>query len=509
MIQSIQPNAAANALVHNVLVSKKNISIASHSQLSTEFSQAVRALGMAQLNQPYFGKISFDYVGADAKTIGADHGLDIEKLFITKKAAVANAVNKLVTESTMDGKWSKWVNLDEDNILVKEVQDYATSVKGKFDDIVLLGTGGSSLGGSTLFQSLTHSKWNDSKAARKDNPRFHVVENADSDELNDLTDILNRKRTLFLVISKSGTTTEPMTAFSFFKNWVENGAGDVQGIGQEAAKQNFVTITDQDASRSVLRQITDKEGYQSFVVPDDVGGRYSVFSAVGLLPAALLGLDLKEMQRGIKDIKGDVLNLDIEKNPAAQNALIHTAMMQDKGKSVATMLPYSAKLKALGDWHAQNWGESLGKKKNIYGKIVYAGQTPTSIPMPMGQHSQVQLFNEGPNDKLFSFIHIKEPQRQAKVPSAMSEIEKLKFLADKSFTEITDAQFNGTRGAFIENKRPSVTYTLPKLDAYHLAQLMYTLEIQTALTGHLLEVNPFDQPGVETGKTLTKNNLKN
>ncbi len=440
--------------------------------------------------------IQLDYQNVSTKKVGDTHGLELETLFDTNRAQMSELVKNLYANKNESGAWKRWMNLGENTQLATDLKTYADSVKGQFDDMVILGIGGSSLGGYAMLRALLNPYWNQlSNEDRNGAPRYYFVENVDADQINPLLSILKPERTLFVVISKSGTTAETMAAFMIGKQWLED------SLPADTVKQHIVAVT--DVSKGVLRPVADKEGYQTFEVPDDVGGRYSVFSAVGMVPAVLCGIDIDEIQRGIKDIDAVLKNPDLNKNPAAQGALLHWSMY-NRGKDLAVFMPYSYRLSSVSDWFVQLWAESLGKKHDLQGNIVNVGPTPVRAVGVTDQHSQVQLFNEGPNNKLFTFIGVEAPEKDCTIPqNQFSDIEDLSYLNGKTLSSLMHAEFKATKAALTANQRPNMSITLPKIDAYYFAQLLYMLEVQTALVGNLLGIDPFDQPGVELAKKYT------
>ena len=230
-------------------------------------------------------------------------------------------------------------------------------------------------------------------------------------------------------------------------------------------------------------------------MPDDVGGRFSVFSAVGLLPFALVGLDIDEIVNGIKDMDLALKNTDINENIAGQSALIHYLLDTQKGKNMTVMMPYSSRLRYVSDWFVQLWAESLGKND-------YVGQTPIKALGATDQHSQIQLFNEGPNNKVINFIRVEEFDNTLEIPNIF-EYTGIGYLGGKSVNRLLNAEADATKVALVDNKRPVLTITMDKINGYNIGQLLYMLEVQTAIAGALYGVNAFNQPGVEQAKNYT------
>jgi glucose-6-phosphate isomerase len=440
--------------------------------------------------------IELDYGNISENKVGSEHGLNLEQAFKDSQGRVRDIVNQIYAEKDQAGGWKRWLNLGYDQKLADDLNAYAQQVKGRFSDMVILGIGGSSLGGYALLRALLHPYWNQlSDEQRQGFPRYYFVENVDGDQINPLMEMLDPQRTLFVVISKSGTTAETMSAFMIAKDWLE------QKLPAGQVKSHIVAIT--DAKTGVLRPVADKAQYQTFEVPDDVGGRFSVFCAVGLLPAVLCGISIAEIQKGIQDLDAVLQNPDLTKNPAAQGALIQT-LLYERNKPISVFMPYSFRLASVSDWYVQLWAESLGKKKDLQGNVVHVGPTPVRAVGVTDQHSQVQLFNEGPFDKVFTFVSVGKPAQDIQIPAnQFNDVEDLNYLNGKPLSQLMRAEFESTRASITANQRPNMTLSLPQVDAYHLAQLLYLLEVQTAIAGALLGLDPFDQPGVELAKKYT------
>lgn len=438
--------------------------------------------------------IKFDYRNADSFVVGSADGLDLSQEFERYKERIASIIADLNKRKDKPGQWLQWMNLGYSEETVWYVKEYAALVEGRFDNILVLGIGGSALGGLAVTDALLKPYWNYlSKDQRNGLPRIFFLDNIDPDSMAGLLDILDLKKTLVNVITKSGDTAETMAQFMIVKDRLEKELGDDY-------RKNIVATTDKRTG--ILRQISEQEGYKTFVVPDDVGGRFSVFSAVGLLPFALVGIDIDEITNGIKDMDLALKNTDIHENIAAQNALIHYLMDTQKGKNLSVMMPYSSRLRYVSDWYAQLWAESLGKSEDLDGNHIHNGPTPIKALGATDQHSQIQLYNEGPNDKIINFIRVEEFDTTLEIPKIF-EYTGIGYLGGKSLNSLLNAEADSTKVSLSDYARPTVTITLPKIDGYNLAQLLYMLEIQTAITGELYHINAFNQPGVEQAKNYT------
>lgn len=438
--------------------------------------------------------LEFNCKNVTAQVIGEENGLNLEQEFDNFADKISHIINDLNSRKDKPGQWLQWMNLGYNEETVWLVKEYAAMVQGRFDNVLVLGIGGSALGGMAVCEALLKPFWNQlSDEQREGLPKIYFLDNIDPDQFNGLLDLLDLKKTLVNVITKSGSTAETMAQFMIVKDRLEKELGDDY-------VRNIVATTDRNTG--ILRQISNEEGYKTFVVPDDVGGRFSVFSAVGLLPFALVGLNIDELMQGVKDMDLALKNTDIRHNIAAQNALIHYLMDTQKGKNLSVMMPYSSKLKYISDWFVQLWAESLGKNKDSDGNDVVVGPTPIKALGVTDQHSQIQLYNEGPNDKVINFIRIKEFDTTLEIPKIF-EYTGVGYLGGKTINELLNAEAESTKVALIDYQRPNVTMTIERADAYNIGQLIYMLEVQTAIIGELYHIDTFSQPGVEQAKNYT------
>ncbi len=437
--------------------------------------------------------IKLDYSNV-SKQIIDDEGLDITQVFSEYAPKIQEIITNLNMNKDKPGSWLQWMNLGYNEETVWYVKEFAAMVDGRFDNVLVLGIGGSALGAQALSEALLKPYWNLlDKEQRENLPRIFFLDNIDPDQITALLDILDLKKTLVNVITKSGSTAETMSQFMIIKDRLQNLLGDDY-------RKNVVATTDKQAG--VLRQLANEEGYKTFVVPDDVGGRFSVFSAVGLVPLALVGIDIDEIIKGIKIMDLTLKNTDINKNIAAQNALIHYLMDKQKGKYISVMMPYSSRLKYVSDWYVQLWAESLGKEFDRNGNKINNGPTPIKALGATDQHSQIQLYNEGKNDKVITFIRVDEFDNTLEIPNIF-EYTGLNYLGGKTINRLINAEADATAVALSDFKRPNLTIHLPKINEYYLAQLFYMLEMQTAIIGELYDIDAFNQPGVEQAKNYT------
>ena len=438
--------------------------------------------------------LKLNYKNADAVVVGEENGLNIEQEFCNYKETIANIISDLNKRKDKPGQWLRWMNLGYSEETIWYVKEFASMVENRFDNILVLGIGGSALGGLAVTEALLKPYWNLLTSEQRNGlPRIFFLDNIDPDSINGLLNILDLKKTLVNVITKSGSTAETMSQYMIVKNILERELEDDY-------RKNIVVTTDKNVG--ILRQLADQEGYKTFVIPDDVGGRFSVFSAVGLLPFALVGIDIDELTNGIKDMDLALKNTDIHENIAAQNALIHYLMDTKKGKNISVMMPYSSRLRYVSDWYAQLWAESLGKEFDNEGNKINVGPTPVKALGATDQHSQIQLYNEGPNNKLITFIRVDNFDTTLEIPKIF-EYTGIGYLGGKTINDLINAEADSTRVALSDYSRPTITISMDRINPYNLAQLLYMYEVQTAIAGELYHINTFNQPGVEQAKNYT------
>jgi len=376
------------------------------------------------------------------------------------------------------------------------VKELAEELASEFDNFVLLGIGGSALGPIALQTALRHPYHNLlTKKQRGGRPRMFFADNVDPDYFGRMMGMLDLKKTVFDVVTKSGGTSETMGQFMYARGAV------VEALGKKALKEHFVCVTDPEKGN--LRKIVTAEKYRSLEVPSGVGGRFSVFTPVGLLPAAVSGIDIDELLAGAADMDRRASKAELWENPAYLAAALQFISDTKKGKHIGVMMSYSNGLKDVADWYRQIWAESIGKKYDLEGKVVHVGQTPVKAVGATDQHSQVQLYMEGPKDKTFTFLRVEKFDEEVVFPRAYADMEGVSYLGGRGMAELINAEQAATEAALMKAGRPSARFILPELNAYTLGQLLYLLEVQTAFAGGLYNINPFDQPGVEEGKQLT------
>ena len=381
-----------------------------------------------------------------------------------------------------------FVDLPAEKKLLDQVTTFASAARGKYDDVVILGIGGSALGPIALRTALRPSGWNMlDDLARGGYPRLHVLDNVDPETIAALLGRLQLARTLFIVTSKSGGTAETMAQFLIVYNRIESAKLDV------AKQVVFVT----DPKQGALRPLADRLKVPALDIPPSVGGRFSVLTPVGTLPAALIGIDVKYLLAGAGEMVGRCDKAELAANPAGVYAMLQWLSDTQLKKSIAVFMPYSDPLRDFAAWFVQLWAESLGKKRPDGTSV---GSTPLAALGATDQHAQVQLFMEGPADKTVTFVAVKERSTDVKIPAAFSDVKELGYLAGHSLSELIDIEQRATAGALARRARPNMTIHLDRVDAAHVGQLLMLLEIATAYAGQLYGIDAFNQPGVELGK---------
>jgi glucose-6-phosphate isomerase len=361
--------------------------------------------------------------------------------------------------------------------------------------LVVLGIGGSALGNIALQSALNPYTYNLQSDRSRPGPQLFVLDNVDPDQIKAVVEIITPKlkKTVINVISKSGETAETASQFILFRDLLQKKLG-------KKYKEHILATT--DPSGGTLREICNSEGYRTLEVPDGVGGRFTVLSAVGLFSAGMCGIDTDALLEGAAAMDKRLKEPDLMNNPAALIAAI-SYLLDRKGKHIGVMMPYSTSLYYLGDWFRQLWAESLGKQVDLKGKEVFAGQTPIKALGTTDQHSQVQLYREGPNDKLITFLEVERFAQKLAIPESMKDVQTLKYLAGSNFQTLINSEKLATEYALLESKRPTLTVLFPTISPQTVGQFLYMYEVAVSFMGGLYNINTYDQPAVQLGKDAT------
>jgi glucose-6-phosphate isomerase len=378
---------------------------------------------------------------------------------------------------------------------VDSIRSFAEGGGQAFSNLVVLGIGGSALGTVALRTALLHPYWNElDDEARDFYPRLYVLDNIDPATFGAFLDRIDLKRTLFNVISKSGGTAETMSQYLVIRERLQAELGD-------GYRRHLLFTTDPE--KGVLRALAKEEDVATLPVPPNVGGRFSVLSAVGLLPAAMAGIDIGELLAGAKEMVERCETAELRSNPAGMFAALQYLAATELDAPIHVMMPYSDRLRDVADWFRQLWAESLGKQRTRGGEEVFAGPTPVKSLGATDQHSQVQLYVEGPFDKTITFLAERDADADVQIPSAYPQHAELAYLGGHSMGELLRTEMLATEAALAQRGRMNMTIEVPRVDARSLGGLMMMLQIATVYAGHFYGIDPMDQPGVELGKQLT------
>lgn len=390
----------------------------------------------------------------------------------------------------MQGWMDSPYNQDE---VVAQIWKSAKRIQDTCDNFVVLGIGGSALGPIAVFTALKHYYYNELPRSVRKTPRFYVIDNVDPERMNALLDIIDIDKTVFNVITKSGATSETMSQYLIVMDLLTKKLGD---------KANERIIATTSEKKGNLIKLAKENGFETYYIPEGVGGRFSELSPVGLLPAAVVGIDISAMLKGAKDMDERCKNGDISVNPALALATLQYISMK-KGKNIGVMMPYADSLKYIADWYAQLWAESLGKEVDLNGKIVNVGQTPVKALGVTDQHSQVQLYNEGPYDKVITFLEVGKFRSEYVIPEGCKEFADVSFLCGHTLGELMNNELFATRYNLTKRGRANYTIVMDEINEYNIGALLYLMQLQTAYAGAMLNIDAYNQPGVEGGKNAT------
>jgi glucose-6-phosphate isomerase len=432
--------------------------------------------------------LTLDYTNCLAAAVGPEGGLTEEDL--RSATAPARAAFQAVAASRGTG-WLGWTELPGRTDLADECLESWAARSARFDNFVVVGIGGSALGTVALRSALCHPFHNELPAGRRGGARIYVLDNADPVRCAALLEALDLDRTLFNVITKSGSTAETAAQFLAARAAVEQKVG-------ASWREHFVFTT--DAAKGDLRRLAAADGVAALPVPDGVGGRFSVLSPVGLFPAAAMGIDVRGLLAGAAEQDARCSSPEWAANPALALATLLWLLDVRRGRHIHVLMPYASALADFADWYRQLWAESLGKNRTLDGGSCSVGPTPVKALGATDQHSQIQLYAEGPADKAVVFVSVKKPARELDIPAAYPDYPSFGYLGGHGIGELLDAERRGTEIALASAGRPSATIEMPEINAADVGALIFLWELATAYAGRLYNVDAFDQPGVEAGK---------
>lgn len=423
-------------------------------------------------------KVTFDY----SKATGFINEKEVENM---KKLAL-DAKEQLVSKTGAGNDFLGWidlpVNYDKDEF--ERIKEAAAKIQSDSEVLVVIGIGGSYLGARAAIEFLRHNFYNSvSKEVRKTPEIYYAGNSISSTYLKHLLDVVGDRDFSVNIISKSGTTTEPAIAFRVFKKKLEEKYGK-----EEAAKRIYATT---DKAKGALKNLATEEGYETFVVPDDVGGRFSVLTAVGLLPIAVSGADITKLMEGAASGRKRALEADFEENDALKYAAVRNILLR-KGKAVEIVANYEPSLHYVSEWWKQLYGESEGKdQKGIF---------PAAVDLTTDLHSMGQFIQDGARIMFETVMNIETSKEEVILEEEPVDLDGLNYLAGKSVDFINKSAMNGTILAHTDGNVPNLLVQIPEQNEFYLGELFYFFEFACGISGYLLGVNPFDQPGVESYK---------
>lgn len=444
--------------------------------------------------------LTINYANCLSPRVGS-HGLDPDHLDPAGDLAQGiAALTKKLAKSRGTG-WERWRELARGEMRAQHVpaiKELVETLRPNASNLVVLGIGGSALGNIALHSALRTPTWNLLSDEQRGGPRLFVLDNVDPANVGAVLDFCKHnggyERTIFNVVSKSGETAETASQFMIIRDLLKRELG-------EGYAKNIVAITDPE--KGTMRQICDAEGFVTLPVPEGVGGRFSVLSPVGLFSAAMCGIDIDQLLDGADAMDQRCSNEELAKNPAAMLAALLVELGTNKGKTNHVLMPYANSLYLLADWFRQLWAESLGKQHDRDGEEVFTGFTPIKALGTTDQHSQVQLYREGPNDKVIGLIEVEDfgPDK-GDIPTGLG-VENLTYLEGSNLAHLMNAEKRATEFALNESHRPNFTIKFPKVDAHHVGEFINLWQIATAYAGLMLNIDAYDQPAVELGKRAT------
>jgi glucose-6-phosphate isomerase len=430
--------------------------------------------------------LSYDNTGLRAEEIGEDYGISRQRR--SRIGARAVQARDAVVEAHEEGTLGFLDLPDEDPAGIEKWA--SRKIDARWTDAVVLGIGGSSLGARAVYDTAMPDE--------VDGLNLHVSENVDPDSVGRLLDDVPLDTTLFVVVTKSGTTIETMGQFAIvFERLKER-------LGPGRASDQIVAVTSPDSG--ALRELARSNGFETFSIPPNVGGRFSVLTPVGLVPLALAGYPVGQLLKGARLARDRALEAPYEENAVLQAATDAFALYKD-GMSQLVMMAYSDRLETLVDWFRQLWAESLGKATDRQGEQVHVGMTPVKAVGTIDQHSQVQLYMEGPANRLVTFLGVESFDTEVTIPEADILPEALSHLGGRSLAEVLNAELDGTQQALGEVGRPTNRWTFEQIRPRSVGAFLLSWELITGMMGELLDINAYDQPGVELGKNIAHGRL--
>lgn len=423
-------------------------------------------------------RVTFDY----SKSLNF---IDEQKIIALQERV--SSCHDMLHDGTGEGsEFSGWVDLPNTYSMeeFEKIKSVAEEIRSSCDVFIILGIGGSYLGARSAIEMLSHNFYNELPGEKRSGPKIYFAgHNISSAYLKELFDIIQGRDICINVISKSGTTTETALAFRIFREYMEKKYGK-----EEAGRRIYATT---DKKSGALKKLADKEGYETFVVPDNIGGRYSVLTPVGLLPIAVAGIDIAEIMRGAKTAAEHLSDDDIDNNPSYQYAAIRN-ILYFMGKTTEIIVNYEPNLFYFGEWFKQLFGESEGKGKK--------GILPTSLNFTTDLHSMGQYIQDGRRDIFETILNVEKSKEKILIPKDETDLDGLNYISGKTLDFVNKSAMRGTVAAHVDGGVPNLIIDIPEISPYYFGYLVYFFEKACGMSGYLLGVNPFNQPGVEAYK---------
>lgn len=435
--------------------------------------------------------ITLDYNNMLAPRLGGGHGIDPDRL----RTLTARFQTLHADVEARRGADFGFFDLPYAGELIDQIESFANGAGQAFENVVVLGIGGSALGTVALRTALLNPYWNElDNEARDFFPRLYVLDNIDPWTFGAFLRRIDIRRTLFNVVSKSGGTAETMSQFMIVRQALEAELG-------EGYRGHLLFTTDPE--QGVLRKLAEEEEIGTLPIPANVGGRFSVLSAVGLFPAAMVGIPIRELLEGAREMDERCRTDALLENPAGIFAALQFLADTEQDAPIHVMMPYSDRLRDVADWFRQLWAESLGKQHTLEGEEVFVGPTPVKALGATDQHSQVQLYMEGPFDKTLTFLTEQQGAEDLQIPALYAHVPELGYLGGRTLGELLRTEMEATEAALARRGRMNMRIELPAINAHSVGALFHLLQVATVYAGGFYNIDPLNQPGVELGKQLT------
>lgn len=426
--------------------------------------------------------IKYDCSNIHSRIIGDEHGLNLEEKFDGYSSSVKEIINDIKIEKNFENSSLNWINFYDEKENLKSIKEYAKRVEGKFENIFIIGLSAPLYGARAIFTAITGPYWNHLDREKRENkPQIYFLNNIDPDNVTALFKMTDLKRTLVVVVSKYGQTPETTALFMYAKKMLEYEIGENYPL-------HILTCCN---SGSILAQISKEEGYFTFDYPENINGRLGTLSHCGLLPLVLAGIDIDELLEGSREMTEHLLKDDIYENIAAQDALIHYLAYIEKQKTISVLLPYSDRLKWFPDLYVQLCGECLSVKHDINGNVIQTGQMSVHTNEIVDQKTLMQLFIEGPNDKIIDILQVEKPIRDCIIPELFN-YTGIGYLGGKSLTQLINADIIALTSVLSDNYRPCTITSLPEISPFYIGNLLTFFFIKTIISAKLYNAVPFN-----------------